>query len=63
MRRKIVFKISIADAKISSDAQGFKGKSCIKETEKLLAGLNAKCQSRNFKPEYNYVETETGVGV
>jgi hypothetical protein len=62
MRRKITFKINIEDGTIATDAQGFKGQTCIKETEKLLAGLNAKCQSRNLKPEWNYVDQETGVG-
>lgn len=50
--KRIVFLIK--DGKIKSDAQGFKGNICVKETEKILAGLNAKCESRQLKPEYAY---------
>ena len=57
MTRRIVFLIK--DGKITSDAQGFKGQTCLKETEKILAGLNAKCESRRLKPEWN--DSEVGV--
>ena len=54
MTKRIVFLIK--DGKIKSDAQGFKSNICVKETEKILAGLNAKCESRSLKPEYNYAD-------
>jgi hypothetical protein len=57
--RKIVFLVH--NGTIRSDAQGFKGNLCVKETEKILAGLNAKCESRQLKPEYAYNDIGTGV--
>lgn len=54
MTKRIIF--IIKDGKIKSDAQGFKGNICVKETEKILAGLNAKCESRQLKPEHNYAD-------
>lgn len=57
--RRIVFLIK--NGEIKSDAQEFKGSMCLKETEKFLAGLNAKCKNRQLKPEYadNEVGTHT----
>lgn len=52
MSSKIVI-ILKNDGTITTDANGFRGPICIKETEKLLAGLDAKCQNRRLKAEYN----------
>lgn len=38
---------------ISTDAEGFTGNECIKETEKLLADLNPELQERKVKAEYH----------
>lgn len=34
------------------DAENYKGKACLSETEKLLATLDAKLETRKLKPEY-----------
>lgn len=38
---------------IQTDAQGFEGKNCVSETEKILEELGATLQERKLKPEYN----------
>lgn len=63
MTKQIVFKINIDTGKLTTDAQGFKGQTCLKETEKLLKDLNATRESRRLKAEYNEVKEGTAVGV
>jgi len=48
---KIVFSIK-EDLTIHTDATGFKGEVCLKETERLLKGLEAQVKERNLKGEY-----------
>jgi hypothetical protein len=48
---KIVFSVD-ENLKITTDSFGFKGNVCVKTTEKLLAGLDAKLEKRNLKGEY-----------
>jgi len=43
---------------ISTDAEGFTGNTCIKETEKLLADLNPELKERKVKAEY-HAKTKT----
>lgn len=57
MVRQIVFKVDLETGKLSVDAQGFKGKACLKETDKLLAGLTAKQERQVKKGEYYATET------
>ena len=50
--KEIIVKID-ADGNLSTEANGFKGRSCLTETMKLLDKLSAKPISQRFKPEYN----------
>ena len=52
--KEIIVKID-ADGNMTTEAQGFKGKSCLTETMKLLDKLSAKQISQRLKPEYNQV--------
>ncbi len=47
-RIKFIFK----NGKVEVDAEGFKGKDCIKTTDEILSILNAEVKKRNLKPEY-----------
>jgi hypothetical protein len=43
------------DGTVESDAKGFKGTDCVKETEKFLATLKPQLQKRKLKQEYQHV--------
>ena len=61
--RKIVFTFR-EDGSVETDAQGFKGNECVKLTEELLKGLDAKLESRKVKGEfYVYEKQKTKVTV
>jgi hypothetical protein len=49
---KFVFK---EDGTVESDAKGFKGTDCVKQTEKFLVALKPQLQKRKLKQEYQYV--------
>ena len=55
--KKITF-IFKEDGKIQTDAEGFTGDTCIKETEKLLATLEPELEKRTLKAEH-YAKTKT----
>ncbi len=52
MPGKIIFKYDLEKQKLSAEGQNFKGPACLKTTEKLMEGLNAKVESRKLKPEF-----------
>lgn len=58
MVRRITFTIK-DDGKIEVDANGFKGKTCIKDTDKALLGLGPTLQNRTLKAEYQQTEVAT----
>lgn len=41
--------------KVMTEAKGFEGKNCIKETEAILASLKPELKDRKLKQEYNKV--------
>jgi len=55
--RKIVF-VFREDGFVETDAQGFTGRNCIKVTEELLKGLDAKLETRKVKGEFYLHEKE-----
>jgi hypothetical protein len=55
--RKIVF-VFREDGSVETDAQGFTGRNCIKMTEELLKGLDAKLETRKVKGEFYLHEKE-----
>jgi hypothetical protein len=61
MPGKIVFKYDLDKEKLSAEGQGFKGPTCLKTTEKLLAGVSAKIENRKLKPEYACATEKTTV--
>jgi hypothetical protein len=61
--RKIVF-VFREDGSVETDAQGFAGSNCVKVTEELLKGLDAKLETRKVKGEFYLHEKEkTSVNV
>jgi len=61
--RKIVF-VFREDGSVETDAQGFAGSNCVKMTEELLKGLDAKLETRKVKGEFYLHEKEkTSVNV
>jgi hypothetical protein len=61
--RKIVFTFR-EDGSVEIDAEGFKGNDCVKVTEQLLKGLDAKLETRKVKGEfYLYEKEKTRVNV
>lgn len=63
MPGKIVFTYNLDTGKMTADGQGYKGAACLKMTEKLMQGLNAKVESRKLKAEYNLAQTENRIAV
>lgn len=61
MMKRIVFRFK-ADGTVETNAEGFTGPECIKETDKLLAGLDTEVNKRQLKGEY-YAKTKTAVNV
>jgi hypothetical protein len=64
--KKIVFTYDLDpdtpdDQRLTADGVGFKGRTCMKQTEKLMAGLNAKIKKQKLKPEYNVAEAQNKV--
>ena len=55
---KILFKFDLETGKLTAEGQNFKGPACLKTTEKLMEGLNAKVESRKLKPEYAYTQIQ-----
>jgi hypothetical protein len=61
--RKVVFTFK-EDGSVETDANGFKGKDCVKLTEEMLKGLDAKLESRKVKGEfYTYEKEKTHISV
>jgi hypothetical protein len=58
--RKFIFTID-ENGKLTVEGQGFKGATCLKETEKLLKVVNVKMQSRRLKAEYNQIVEGTQI--
>jgi hypothetical protein len=57
MNKSIKIKINTETGEMVTEAFGFKGKTCMKETEKLIEGLGAKQTAQKLKPEWTIVET------
>ena len=51
--QEILMEIDNATGILKTETKGFKGTSCVKETEKLLEGSHAKQTKRKLKHEYN----------
>jgi len=59
--KRIVFCFK-EDGTVTTNASGFSGGQCTKDTEKILEGLNAKVVQQTFKLEYKVV-AETGTRI
>ena len=60
--KRIVMKFK-EDGTIETDAEGFSGKICVTETDRLLKSLNATVQERKLKREYNEVKQKATVDI
>jgi hypothetical protein len=61
--RKVVFTFK-EDGSLTTDASGFAGNECVKLTEELLKGLDAKLETRKVKGEfYTYEKEKTHITV
>ena len=63
MPGKIIFKYDLDKEKLTAEGQNIKGPTCLKTTEKLMAGITAKIESRKLKPEFNCATEKTTIAL